>query len=62
MPCVIKYEYDNGVKLAPHEHVLWCDKKRTGFDWVFTDAQHAALADKPICNQCKANIIKAIKE
>ena len=61
MPCVIKYEYDNGVKLKRHEQALWCKKKRTGFDWVFNDAQHAALAGKPICNSCKANIIKALK-
>lgn len=62
MSCVIKYDYNNGLKLKPHEQVLWCKKDRTGFDWVFNGAQHAALADKPICNSCKANIIKALKE
>lgn len=60
MPCIIKYEYENGEKLEPHNQKLWCGKNRTGFDWCFTDAQHAALADKPICNKCKAEIKKAL--
>lgn len=61
MPCVIKFEYNDGVKLNPNEYVLWCGKKPTGFDWLFSDAQHAALADKPICNTCRTNIIKSLK-
>lgn len=61
MPCVIKFEYDDGVKLEPHDQKLWCGKKRTGLEWVFCNAQHAALADKPICNSCRANIIKGLK-
>lgn len=60
MPCVIKYEYEGGERLPPHKQELWCGKKRKGHDWCFIDAQHAALADKPICNSCKANIKKAL--
>ncbi len=60
MPCVIKYEYNDGERLPPSKQELWCGKKRSGFDWCFNDAQHAALADKPICNSCKAKIKKAL--
>ena len=61
MPCVIKYKYDDdGEKLPRHKQELWCSKKRTGFDWCFQDAQHAALADKPVCNSCRSNIKKAL--
>ncbi len=60
MPCVIKYEYDDGIKLKPNELVIWCGKKASGFEWLFQDAQHAALADKPICNKCRAAIKKSL--
>lgn len=61
MPCVIKYQWDDGKELPANEQPLWCDKVRTGFDWCFVDAQHAALADKPVCNKCRGNIIKALR-
>lgn len=60
MPCVIKYEYDDGVLLKKWEQELWCGKKRGNLHWCFTDAQHAALADKPVCNKCKAAIKKVL--
>lgn len=62
MPCVIKYEFDDGIKLRKSKQPLWCGKTRKGsYQWVFSDAQHAALADKPICSCCKANIIKELR-
>tara|TARA_B100001057_G_scaffold71365_2_gene65570 strand:+ start:3852 stop:4046 length:195 start_codon:yes stop_codon:yes gene_type:complete len=60
MSCVIKYDHDDGERLPKHKQELWCGKSRAGFDWCFQDAQHAALADKPICNSCRANIKKAL--
>ena len=61
MSCVIKYEYINGEKLPRHKQELWCGKFR-GVEWCFVDAQHAALADKVICNECSSNIIKSLKD
>lgn len=61
MPCIIKYEYEDGIKLPPHKQVLWCGRANDGFTWSFTDAQHAALSDKPVCNKCRGNIIKALR-
>ena len=59
MPCVIKYDHEDGKKLPQHKTELWCggDNK---YGWLFQDAQHAALADKPVCNKCRANIKKAL--
>ncbi len=56
MPCVIKYDHYDGEKLPRYKVITWCGKKPS--NWMFQDAQHAALADKPICNSCK----KAIKD
>lgn len=60
MPCVIKYDHDDGVKLRKSKRILWCGRKHHGMDWSFVDAQHAALADKPVCNKCRANIKLAL--
>lgn len=60
MPCVIKFDHEDGKKLPQSKRVLWCDESRSFFDWVFMDAQHAALSDKPVCNKCRANIKQAL--
>ena len=60
MPCVIKYDHKDGERLSNHEVELWCGKDHNGFIWAFCNAQHAALADKPICNSCRAAIKKAL--
>ena len=60
MPCVIKYHHDDGKEIRKCNKPLWCGKKYDGFTWAFQDAQHAALADKPVCNKCRANIKKAL--
>jgi hypothetical protein len=60
MPCIIKFDHEDGVRLIKSKVELWCGKKPKPFDWVFQDAQHAALADKPVCNKCRANIKKAL--
>lgn len=60
MPCVIKYTHEDGVELPRHKQILWCGRPRAAFDFCFIDAQHAALADKPICKSCKAKIIEAL--
>lgn len=62
MACVIKHDHKDGVKLPRYERELWCGKlSEGGHQWHFQDAQHAALADKPICNKCRGNIIKALR-
>lgn len=60
---IVKYEYDNGVKLPISKRILWCgiDAKKLGFDFTFQDAQHALLAieqgliNEP-CKECLKNI------
>ena len=54
---VIKYEYDDGKKLA--KPTLWCGKESSGFDWTFQDAQHVALTSGGSVAPCK-NCVKAI--
>jgi hypothetical protein len=55
---VIKHEYNNGEKLLSPE--LWCGKTSEPNQWMFQDAQHAALAaGKSSIAPCK-NCIKAI--
>lgn len=63
MPCVIKFEYDDGVKLPSHKVVTWCSKDPS--NWMFQDAQHAALASEKsyriaVCRSCRAKIKKAL--
>lgn len=58
MPCVIKFDHDIGSKLSELRVILWFGGKKSG--WVFQDAQYAALAGKPVCNKCRANIKLAL--
>ena len=54
---VIKYEYDDGVKLSKPE--VWCGRTVSRNTWMFTGAQHVALAAGGGVQPCK-NCIKAI--
>ncbi|MFT6988174.1 MAG: hypothetical protein ACJASL_000134 [Paraglaciecola sp.] len=54
---VIKFEYDNGVKLD--RPTLWCKKDYNPHQFVFNDAQHVALSVGGSIQPCK-NCIKAI--
>jgi hypothetical protein len=54
---VIKFEYDNGVKLD--RPILWCKKDYNPHQFVFNDAQHVALSVGGSIQPCK-NCIKAI--
>lgn len=63
MACVIKYEYEDGIKLPKSEVVTWCGKKPS--NWMFSDAQHAALATEQgsriaVCRSCRAKIKQAL--
>ena len=59
MAHIIKYEYENGEKLA--SPVLWCGGKYViGFH--FQDAQHAALSADGGIVMCKNCIAKIVKE
>jgi len=63
MACVIKYEYDDDeVSFPEHQQALWCGKFNNEGNWVFVDAQHAALSEyMGICKSCQENIIKALR-
>lgn len=39
---IIKYEYDNGVKLK--HPTLWCGSQPEPRSWLFQDVQHALLS------------------
>ena len=54
---IIKFEYDDGIKLE--NPILWCGKASSDFGWMFQDAQHVALAVGGSIQPCK-NCIKAI--
>ena len=54
---VIKYEYDDGVKLR--FPVSWCGRELKTHDFKFNDAQHVALAVGGSIQPCK-KCIKAI--
>jgi len=55
---VIKYEYDEGVKLQIPS--VWCGYKLTDRKiWLFKDAQHVALAVGGSIEPC-SNCIKSI--
>ena len=59
---IIKYEYEDGVKLKYPS--VWCGEE-VKYDWMFQDAQHAALASTggiPQCKKCLKAIIKALSE
>ena len=62
MPCVIKYDHDDGVKLRQAKIVTWCGKKPTR--WMFEDAQHAAFSVMhsriSVCRSCRKNIKDAL--
>ena len=60
MSCIIKFDHFDGKKLPHHKIELWCGKNPVPLGWLFQDAQHAALADKPICKFCAANVKKAL--
>ncbi len=55
----IKYEYDDGKKLAPHKIIYWCGRKQGYERFNFMDAQHLALAVGGSIQPCK-NCVKAI--
>jgi hypothetical protein len=58
---VIKYEYNDGVKLKNPE--AWCGKLLNN-DFAFQDAQHVALAaggSVQPCKKCIKQIIKALE-
>ena len=57
---VIKFEYCDGVKLVLPE--VWCGRKITGFDFMFNDAQHVALAAGGSIQPCKSCIEAIISE
>jgi len=61
MSCVIKFQYKDGVKLSKTNQVVWCGKQIENFDYLFLDAQHAALSDSHVCNSCKVNIVKSLR-
>lgn len=63
MSCVIKFDHDDGVKLRKSKVVTWCGKEPS--NWMFTDAQHAALATEQgsrieVCRSCRAKIKQAL--
>ena len=58
--CVIKYEYEGGLKLPLPE--LWCGRKSTGYDFAFKDAQHVALSAGGSIAPCKSCVKAIIKE
>jgi len=62
MPCVIKYDHDHGIRLRRSEIVTWCGKKPQ--NWMFEDAQHAALAVSKsrvsVCRSCRKSIKDAL--
>jgi hypothetical protein len=53
---IIKYRYDDGVKLT--NPILWCGRK-SKHEWMFENADHAALSVEGSVQPCK-NCIKAI--
>ena len=54
---IIKFEYENGVKLSAP--VVWCGRPATYSQWLFQDAQHAALSVNGEIEPCR-NCVKAI--
>jgi len=55
---VIKYEYDNGIKLS--QPTVWCGAKvNRSYNWIFQDAQHVALSAGGSVQPCK-KCVKAI--
>jgi len=63
MSCVVKFEYQDGKKLSKSKVVTWCGKDPT--NWMFTDAQHAALATEQgsrisVCRSCRSKIKQAL--
>lgn len=60
---IIKYEYEDGTKLTLP--AVWCGAEVTLPQWLFQDAQHAALASEggiPQCKKCLKAIVKALSE
>ena len=54
---ILKYEYDNGVKLELP--IYWCSQLASKSDWAFIDIDHAALSVGGSVAPCK-NCIKAV--
>lgn len=65
---VVKYTYDNGVKLPLHKQVLWCsaDPKDSQNYYRFQDAQHLAICSEITvmlpCKDCVKAIINALEK
>ena len=57
---IIKYEYNDGVKLQVPE--VWCGREIKYPSWLFQDAQHVALAVGSSMQPCKACIKAIIKQ
>ena len=57
----IKYEKGSYIGGGDTREIstLWCGREYNGFDWVFLNAQHVALAAGGSVQPCK-NCIKAI--
>lgn len=60
--CVIKYEYDDGVKMK--RPIVWCGSEKRD-TWLFKGAGHAALSMEQgklvePCRKCCKEIIKAL--
>lgn len=60
---IIKYDHYDGVKLPLHQIETWCGHQPVAFEWLFQDAQHAALCieqdgSQEPCKQC----LKAIRD
>lgn len=62
MNCILKKTHDNGRKLYPHEHELWCGGKRTGLDRVFVSPEDAEKSKNDACEECRCNIAKSVSE
>lgn len=57
---VIKHTHNNGERLE--KPTLWCGRKYNGFDWVFQDTHHVALAVEGSIQPCKSCIKSIIRE
>lgn len=60
---IVKYEWNDGVKLKDYEIVTWCGEKPQ--HWMFLDAQHAILSIEQgsyvlPCKKCIEAILNVI--
>lgn len=66
---IVKYDHEDGKPLARNRRIFWCgvDASKVGFDFTFTDAQHAILSIEQgslvvPCEQCLNAIVEVIKD